>query len=463
MKVLFVSASHSNFFAIDPVLRELFRRGHQVALIVGMQKKRNLPDDALQQAKKELPQLVVQPLSTRRFLRGFTRTLREVLNYAHVLNSEETRLWDAAKWDRFFPRSLWRILSSPWGKAKLKDPSFQKILRSVEQSIPVDSAIREEIRKHAPDLVVLLPLLNPQPLEAEYLRAARSLGIPTMYFMVSWDNISTKGTFHGQPDYSIVWNEPLAEELVRLHDFPQECIFVIGAPRFAHLIRGVGEHVQPREVFCRQTGLDVDKPYILYVGSTFLVSSGYKKEIDESVLIVEAARAMMEDSRTHDVNILVRPHPLNSGFVTQLLALGLKNIFVFPETGEIPDTIEKQERYYNSIRHAMAVVGVNTTAFLEAAALDRPCITVFSKKFSETQELPHFHHLTDADLLETAYGTAGLVQIAGNIRQGLDFRQNERHAFVKNFLAPSETPAPQACVDVLEEVASKTSTMNRGA
>lgn len=456
MKVLFVSSSHSNFFAVDPVLRDLFRRGHRAALIVGMQKKNNLPDDALQQAQKDLPQLVVQPLSTRRFLRGFTRTLREMLNYAHVLNNEETRPWDAAKWNRFFHPFLWRILSSPRGKAGLKDDSFQKRLRAVEQSIPVDSAIRAEIQKHTPDLVVLLPLINPQPLEAEYLRAARSLGIPTVYFMVSWDNISTKGTFHGQSDYAIVWNEPLAEELRRLHDFPRDRIYITGAPRFAHLIDGSDGQVQSREAFCRQAGLDANNPFILYVGSTFLVSSGYKKEIDESILIVEAARALAENSRTSQVNILVRPHPLNSSFVPQLLVQGLKNVFVYPNNGEIPDTAEKQERYYNTIRHAMAVVGVNTTAFLESAALDKPCIAIFSERFSETQELPHFHHLTDAGFLETAEGVEGLAQIVGNIGQGADSRANERRAFVRNFLAPREKNAGRVCVDVLEEIAAKT-------
>jgi hypothetical protein len=98
---------------------------------------------------------------------------------------------------------------------------------------------------------------------------------------------------------------------------------------------------------------------------------------------------------------------------------------------------------------------VNTTAFLESAALDRPCITVFSERFSETQELPHFHHLTDAGFLETAEGAEGLVEIAGRIRQGADSRLNERRAFVKNFLAPREKAAGCVCVDVLEEIAAK--------
>lgn len=458
MRILFVSANYSYFFSIDPVVRELFRRGHQVYLTTGRKEKRNFPDDALKNAQADLPNLVVRPLLKRRFLRGIARDLREALNYAHVLNNEASRLWDVVLWGRFFPKWLWRIVNTPAAKAKLKDRAFQRKLRALEEKIPVNAAIRKEIRRINPDVVLLLPLVNPDSLETEYLRAAQALGIPTIYAMSSWDNTSTKGTFHGFPDYSLVWNTPLADELVHLHGFPRERIFMTGTPRFSHLFNRFNEEdVLSRETLCQEAGLDMGKPYVLYVCSTFLVNSERKKEIDESIIILEGARALEVDPRTKDINILVRPHPLNMGFIPKLISEGQPNVFVYPVNGEIPDTEEKIKRYNSSIYHAAAVMGVNTTAFLEVAALDRPCITLYFEKFTETQQLPHFHHLADSGFLETANGPTEAIAIVDRIINGADDLAGQRREFVKNFLKPvgSDKPSDEYFADLIERLGSK--------
>ena len=455
MKVLFVSSSYSNYYTIDDIVRQLVRRGHDVRLILGMKEKISIPDDALQRVLSDIPSLVIEPLKTRKNAVKFTRTLRETLNYAHVLNNEKTRKWDAAKWFRFFPPFLWRIVSSPLSKQVLKNPGFQKTLRSIEQQIPVDSAIRTQVLQYGPDLIIVMPLINPDSRENEYLRAARELGIPAVYSMVSWDNISTKGTFHGYPDYSVVWNEPLAFELNKIHGFPRERIFITGAPRFDHLLTPLDGRIQTRAEFCRQAGLDEKNEYVVYVGSTFLVTSDHKKNDDESVLVAAMAGALEKDIRTQNVNVLFRPHPTNSTFLEKLRARNLPNVFIFTANCELPDTEEKRRRFHNSIFHSIAVVGVNTTAFLEAAALDKPCITIKTQNSSETQMLPHFHHLADAGFLESALGADELVDVIGKIKSGVDARRNQRREFVKNFLRPRGIPAVDAYVEMIEELGSR--------
>lgn len=455
MRVLFVSGSYSNFYAIDNVVRELFRRGHEARLIAGMEKKQTISDDALRNAMAAHPNFVVDPLSQRRHGKNIARYLREALNYAHVLNDEEKRQWDLVKWERSFPAWLWRFLNTQPVRRKLKDRSFQARLREMERKIPVDTDIRKEIQRHNPDVVLLMPLLHPNSRETEYMRAARSLGIPTVYYLVSWDNLASTGTFHGYPDYSIVWNEPLADELTLLHDFPRNRTYFTGAPRFSYLFENPQHDILPKDLFHQQAGLDVGKPYLLYVCSTFLVRTDHHKELNEGTLILKLSDAFEGDPRTRDMVILVRPHPTNLGFVSKILDQKRPNIKVFPINGEIPDTEEKRRRYYSSIYHATAVAGVNTTAFLEASSLDKPCITVYSEQFFETQQLPHFHHLTDGNFLETAQGADGLVEIVGNIRNGMDVRAGERRAFVKRFLSPCDKPAPQACADALEEIVAK--------
>ena len=459
MRVLFISANYSYYFAIDPVVRELFRRGHEVYLVTGRREKRNFPDDSLKNAQMDHPNLVVHPLLKRRFLRGFVRDLQELLNFAHVLNHEASRQWDVVLWGRFFPKWLWRIVNTSAAKAKLKDRSFQRILRALEQKIPVDAGIRKEIQQINPDVVLMLPLVNPDSLESEYKRAAQALGIPAIYAMSSWDNTSTKGTFHGYPDYSLVWNKPLADELVNLHGHPRETIYMTGTPRFSHLFEDFDEKedILSHGELCRQTGLDAEKPYILYVCSTFLVNSKRKKEIDEAIIIHEIVHAMEADPRTQDVQMLVRPHPLNMGFIPKFLETKPQNVVVFPVNGEIPDTEEKIKRYNSSIYHARAVMGVNTTAYLEVAALDRPCITLYIEEFTETQQLPHFHHLTDAGFLEIANGAGEAVGIVHDILEGADRLASQRREFVRDFLKPvgSDKPSDEYFADLIEKLGSK--------
>jgi|CXWL01.1.fsa_nt_gi hypothetical protein len=457
MKVLFVLDNYSKYFSIDDVVRELYRRRHDVVLVMGLEEKRNVPDDAVQKAKADSPNLIIEPLLKRKFLRKFTRDIRELLNYAHILNNEEARQWDASKWSRFFRPYVWRMITSDAGKGKMKDRTFQKTLRFIEQKIPVVARIRDHIKRHNPNLVIALPLINADSKENEYIKAALVLGIPCVYSMYSWDNIDSKATFQSRPDYNIVWNKPLAETLSKGHTVSPEKIFITGAPRFDRLVESRDEYILPREEFCRIAGINATKKYILYVGSTFLVNSEFKKAMNEDAPALEIAEALLQHPNTRDVNVLVRPHPSNAGIVKNLWEQKRHNVAVYPAHGEFPDTEEKRRMFYNSLHHSIAVVGINTTAFLEASALDKPCITIVTKEFGETQQLPHFHHLVDGDFLETANGASEVVEIVKRIIDGADTHSAQRRAFVGKFLKSPEPgkSAAEVYADLVEKLGSK--------
>lgn len=452
MKILFVSGSSANYYTFDDVVRGLCSRGHDVRLIMQTRKEGVISDDALQRTRKDFPGLTVEPLRRRKLIYAFIQYIREALNFAHVLKNEERRQWDVKKWMRFFPPYLVRFFSIPLVRSWLKNKAAQKKLRRVEQSFPVVPSVRRHIQQYEPDVLVAMPLINPDSPDVEYLKAAQRLGIPVLYSMPSWDNISTKGTFHGMPDYGVVWNEPLAAELSRNHDFDRGKIFVTGAPRFDHLIDRADDHLLSRGEFCRMAGLGEEKDYILYVGSTFLVTNENTVNRDESVLMLEVADAMAYDPNTRDINILVRPHPTNRIVYETLRANPRPNLVVFPAVGELPDTREKRARFHNSILHSLAVVGVNTTAFLEASALDTPCITLRTPEFGETQQLAHFHHLEDADFLEVAASAGDVIRLVQGIRNGADARREKRRMFAQDFLRPCGKPAVDAYIETLEKI-----------
>jgi len=457
MKIIFALDNYLKYYSIDDAVRELHQRGHEIILILGQDKESHIPDDALQKAASELPNLTIEGLIKRKILRKVVRTLRELLNYTYILNNEEKRRWDAKNWGRFFHAFTWKIISSVPGKRILKNTLIQKILRHIEQQIPVAPEIKRHIAMHKPDVLVALPLISGDSREGEYVQAAGALGIPTVFSMFSWDNISAKGTFHSKPDHHIVWNRPLAEELSRLHNIPREVIHVTGAPRFHRLTDNGNGYILPREEFCRITGIDPAKKYILYAGSTYLLDSNVQKTLSEDILILRIADALADNQQTRNVNVMVRPHPVNTHIISALKDAARSNVTVFPSPGELPDTEEKRRKFYNSLHHSCAVVGVNTTAFLEASALDKPCITIISKEFGETQQLVHFHHLEEAGFLEKAEHADDVAEAVGRILAGTDTLAAQRHEFVVNFIKPLESgkTAVQVYANLIERFGSK--------
>ncbi|GMV32860.1 MAG: hypothetical protein DCC59_00095 [Chloroflexi bacterium] len=457
MKIIFALDNYLKYYSIDDAVRELRRRGHEIVIVLGQDKESHIPDDALQKAATDLPDLKIEPLTRRRILPKIVRFIRELLNYAYVLDREEERRWDAKNWGRFFHPSVWKVVSSAFGKKSLKNPIFRKTLRLIEKMIPVAPEIRQHVKTLQPDVLVALPLISGDSRESEYVQAAGALGIPTVFSMFSWDNISAKGTFHSRPDRHIVWNRPLAEELSRLHNIPSERIHITGAPRFHRLIGNTNGFILPREEFCRNAGFEPAQKYILYVGSTYLLDSNVQKSLSEDALILNIADALTHNPQTRDVRILVRPHPVNTRIIPALKDAARPNVTVFPSPGELPDTDEKRRMFYNSIYHSLAVVGVNTTAFLEASALDRPCITIISKEYGETQQLVHFHHLEEGGFLEKANHAEDVARIAANVLAGADRLAPQRREFVRNFIEPLEPgrSAVEVYADLVEQFGSK--------
>ena len=56
----------------------------------------------------------------------------------------------------------------------------------------------------------------------EWVRAARTLGIPTCLLVASWDNLTNKGRVQLVPDRVVLWNDFQKREAVEMHSIPPE-------------------------------------------------------------------------------------------------------------------------------------------------------------------------------------------------------------------------------------------------
>jgi hypothetical protein len=333
------------------------------------------------------------------------RSMRDYLMYfdpryasAHRLRGEAARqLYDA---DRAWVE---RIVRVP-GMRRV----FNYLLYLAERALPGDPQVDAYVAKHAPDVVLLTPLVLFNPVQVDYIKAARRLGIPSALCVASWDNLTNKGQMRDLPDRVFLWNEAQAEEAVALHGMPRDRVVVTGAQSFDHWF-----DFQPtcsKDEFLRARGFEPASDLILYLSSSKSIAPNETELVREWHDAIRAAR----DPRVARAALLVRPHPTNELPWEQLDSL--TNLRVWPT--KTIDSFAPQGRndYFDSMYHAAAVVGLNTSGQVEAGLIGKPVLTLLSPDIPHTvrgtTDTIHFQHLL--------HFNGGLLHVARSYDEHLD-------------------------------------------
>jgi hypothetical protein len=109
------------------------------------------------------------------------------------------------------------------------------------------------------------------------------------------------------------------------------------------------------------------------------------------------------DPTLRTAGLLVRPHPQNAAQWAQVDLSALEGVSVWPRAGANPIGPEARAEYYDSMYHAHAVVGVNTSALIEAGIVGRLVYSFRVPELTGTQEgTLHFRHLRNGGLLTLA-------------------------------------------------------------
>jgi hypothetical protein len=264
---------------------------------------------------------------------------------------------------------------------------LRRALRACERAIPRSAAIDAFLQEQNPDVVLLTPLIgvvtSPQ---LDYLKSAKALGYPTALCVWSWDHLSSKAIIRDVPDRVFVWNAIQREEASALHGVPPKRIVVTGAQCFDQWFDR-----QPstgREAFCRRVGLPEGGPFIVYVCSAL-----FRGGATEASFVERWIRALRASGREPlaSMPVLVRPHPARTREWMDVDLADVRDVAVW---GRNPVDPEAKSDYFDSLHHAEAIVGLNTSAFLEGAIAGRPVFTVLLPEHHENQEgTIHFHYL----------------------------------------------------------------------
>ena len=448
MKILFVARHLTYLRNFDSALEELARVGHDLHIVVEQHEEFGGTQiiDRLSAADPGRIRTSVSPAPAGR---GYALAVRlrfgiDYLRYLEPAYAKTPRLKGRAR--RKTPSGVVRLTErGPFSRAPLRR-WLGRMLSAVEQAIGPAPEVEALLRAEQPDAVLLTPLIgvvaSPQ---LDFLYAARRLRIPSALCVWSWDHLSSKAIIRTVPDRVIVWNPTQEREAIDLHGVPASRLTVTGAQCFDRWFDRTPS--RPRAEFCQRVGLPDDRPFLLWV-----CSSLFKGSPVEAEFVRRWIRALRESGHPElaSCGILVRPHPSR---LQEWESVDLSQEAGVTVWGGNPIAPEPRADYFDSLHYSAAVVGLNTSAFIEGAIAERPVYTVLLPEYYDNQEgTIHFHYLlgaavapdgstsTDVDgsgagLLHLSRSLeAHAIQIAGALRGEADAARSRR--FVEAFVRP---------------------------
>jgi hypothetical protein len=391
MRILFVMASPEYLRFYDSTIRGFTDRGHHVMLAV-MQQKDGKPvrlDDLGAPGLVEVLGLVPPRDDVWYRLARLVRGAMDYVRYLHPRFADAPALRQRLA-KKGLPRSL-RGIDARLGV--YSDGTVRRLLRAlaaVERGIPTSRPIERFLSAQRPDVVVVSPLVDVASDQVDVVRAARRLGLRVVAAIASWDNLTNKGLLRVEPDAVLVWNEAQKREAIEMHGIAGDRVIVTGAQLFDKWFHKTTSRTLG--AFAAHVGLPRAEPFVLFTGSSMFISPP-----EEEVAFVKKWLATLRGSRhevLRDALILVRPHPYNGWIWEHVDVSAFGPIAVWPRGRYNPISPENRDDFFDSLHYCRAVVGINTSAMVEASILGKAVHSIASDDFARTQEgTLHFHHL----------------------------------------------------------------------
>jgi len=442
--ILFIARHFTYFRNFDSVVEALARRGHRLHLAADR-------DDAqggralVDRLAAQYPSVTVGTTPIRDWgrYRRVSQALRLGLDY---LRYSDARF---AAMPKIRQRAYERTPAFILALARLPGRRLlARVLAWLEEAVPRQAGVDDFVRDGRADVVLVTPLIELGSPQLDYVRAARAQGVRTGLAVWSWDHLSSKALIRVAPDVLLVWNETQRGEAERFHGIGPDRVIVTGAQCFDRWFDRSPS--RDRAAFCRRAGLPDDGPFILYVCSALF--RGSRPE----AAFVRAWAAAIRASNAPElagVRLLIRPHPQRLEEWAD--GAGVEGATVW---GSTPTDEEGRADYFDSLFHSGAVVGLNTSALVEAAIVDRPVFTVLLPEYHENQEgTYHFHHLMtvgEGCLTVSRSLDEHVAQLAAWAR-GVPTRSTR--PFVERFIRPRgiATPATAAFVAAVETMGAR--------
>jgi FkbM family methyltransferase len=433
------------------LVEALAATGHHVAISTSPHDLK-IPDELRQLARKlEHPYRGISFGLTHERADWWAPSSRLVRNIANLLHYRRPEYKNAPALTARAERRAGLVPRLLFPRALCSMPRAARILRAavrfLNAGIPPDKKIVRELRDTRVDALILTPMVDLETEQIEWVRAARAERIPTCLLVASWDNLTNKGLIQIPPDRVVVWNEFQKHEAVTLHEIAAENVIVTGAQLYDEWFKRKPSRMY--EEFCKEFGFDASRPTILYCGSSIFIAR------DEVVFVREWIERIRHasDDRLRTANILVRPHPMHQVPFDELDVSSYERVTVHPRSGGMPVVETNKADFFDSLFHAALVVGINTSALIEAAICGKRSFTVADARYSSTQEgTLHFHYLISGGILQKA---SNFEEHFEQLTRELQFKNDgsRLRKFLEVFVRPRGLDKPATPI-IAEEVSS---------
>jgi hypothetical protein len=452
MKLLFSAPHFAYFRNFESVVRTLAERGHHVHLAAD--EPETFGGQALvERLAAEHPTVTWGnvPASSDEPWSVFAQKVRYALDYVRFLapryaDVQKLRLRNVER----APRIV-RWCTAGIGAALVGHRIVSAVIKRLERSMPRSAAIRTWLQTQAPDAIILTSLTFSRSSAIEQLKAARGLGVPAGAAIMSWDHLSSKALLHIAPDMVLVWNDVQKREAIEMHGLPADGVVVTGAQCYDQWFDRRSS--RSREEFCRRMGLDPARPFLLYVCSAMSpVPTPLEPQfVKEWVTALRAS----DEPDLRNAGVLVRPHPERLKEWADVSLDGLSHVVVH---GGTPIDDDSRADYFDALAFSRAVVGLCTSAFLEAAIAGRPVLTLLLPPYRMHQDgMAHFRYLLDVEggLLHTAADLHGHLRQLAAVLGAPDEREARNRRFLTAFVRPQglDVPSTPLFVAAVERLA----------
>ena len=251
---------------------------------------------------------------------------------------------------------------------------IRKRINSLERSTEKYQYCKAQLQQHQPDLVFCTTQRSTQSISA--LLAAKDLGIPTVAFVYSWDNVP-KAMQVVETDYYFVWSALMKSEVLKYYPFIKETqVVVTGTPQFEpHYDNSL---LQSRADFCLQNNLDPAKKYICYSGDDETTSPLDQYYLEDLANVVRSL-----NSKGKNLGIIYRKCPVDTTNRYDSVLESNKDIIAVidplwkpmgKQWNEILPTKEDLALLHNVCAHSELVTNVCSSTVFDFVAHEKPCI-----------------------------------------------------------------------------------------
>ncbi|MBI2050310.1 MAG: CDP-glycerol glycerophosphotransferase family protein [Parcubacteria group bacterium] len=229
---------------------------------------------------------------------------------------------------------------------------------------------KQLFEKYQPSVVFATNIIE----EEAIIKAARRQQIPVFAMPKTWDNPS-KRYFRAKADKVFVWSPYMKEQMMRLQDYRDTEVEVMGIPQFDYYTDR-SRH-ESREDFCLRVGLNPKKKIICF---------GSEGKVMLSDVPIAEMLSDFVDKRMlcQDCQLFIRPHFGYKNDEKKFGSLAGKpgvviDTYNHPSKGfrdEWDYSTGHMNHFLSVVRHADVLVNTGSTLTLDAAALGTPTVLI---------------------------------------------------------------------------------------